>query len=190
MQQYHFVTNWDVEAPIERVFDAIADSEAWPRWWRGVTDVRVISAGDADGVGNVRRYTFRSLLPYDLVFDMRTTQVDRPGRLFGDAAGELVGRGRWFLTPTPEGTHVRYEWDVATTRWWMNTLAPLAGPLFAWNHDVIMGWGEAGLREHLGLPPRAAEEERRLGRLAAAAGVAAVVLAFIRLRRRRQGGAS
>lgn len=185
MKQYHFVTTWEVEAPIERVFDLIADSEAWPQWWRGVTDVRVISSGDADGVGNVRRYTFRSLLPYNLVFDVRTTLVDPPGRLFGDAAGDLVGRGRWFLIPTAEGTQVRYEWDVATSEWWMNALAPLAGPLFSWNHDVIMGWGESGLRERLGLPPRPAEEGRGLGRLAAVAGAAAIALAFVLRRRRR-----
>lgn len=185
MKQYHFVSTWDVEASPAQVFELIADSEAWPRWWRGVTDVRVLEPGAPDGVGNVRRYTFRSLLPYDLTFEVRATLVDPPSRLFGDASGELVGQGRWFLVPTPRGTRVRYEWDVATSEWWMNVIAPLAGPLFAWNHDVIMRWGEEGLRARLGLPPREAEQRPRFGRLAAVAGAVALVVGVLGLRRRR-----
>jgi hypothetical protein len=184
MKQYHFVTTWQIEAPIERVFEALADSETWPAWWHGVTRVQHVADGDPDGVGNVRRYTFRSVLPYDLTFDVRSTLVDPPARLFGEASGELVGEGRWFLIPTPRGTSVRYEWDVATSAWWMNLLAPVAGPAFTWNHDAIMRWGEDGLRAHLGLPPRAEPARGRLGRLAAIAGVAAVVLAGLGLRRR------
>jgi hypothetical protein len=31
----------------------------------------------------------------------------------------------------------------------MNLLAPIARPLFAWNHDVIMRQGEEGLSRYL-----------------------------------------
>ncbi len=34
---------------------------------------------------------------------------------------------------------------------WMNVIAPIARPLFRWIHDMIMGWGEAGLRNRLGV---------------------------------------
>ncbi|HLE64007.1 MAG TPA: hypothetical protein VI750_12735 [Pyrinomonadaceae bacterium] len=40
---------------------------------------------------------------------------------------------------------------MATTKAWMNLLAPLARPLFSWNHDVVMGWGGEGLKKQLGL---------------------------------------
>ena len=46
-------------------------------------------------------------------------------------------------------TRVRYDWRVKTTKPWMNLLAPVARPFFKWNHDVIMGWGEEGLRKRL-----------------------------------------
>jgi uncharacterized protein YndB with AHSA1/START domain len=186
MKQYHFVTNWQLEAPIGQVFEALAASERWPEWWRGVVRVEQVAQGYPDGVGNVRRYTFRSVLPYSLTFDMRSTLVEPPGRLFGDASGQLVGRGRWFLIPTPQGTAVRYEWDVSTTEWWMNLLGPVAGFAFSWNHDAIMRWGEEGLRAHLGLPPREDAEEApgRLVRIAVAGGIAAAVLAWLGLRRR------
>jgi len=33
----------------------------------------------------------------------------------------------------------------------MNYLAPIARPLFKWNHDVVMGWGSEGLARRLGV---------------------------------------
>jgi uncharacterized protein YndB with AHSA1/START domain len=33
MQQYRFVTIWRFRAPIEQVWDAILDYQAWPSWW-------------------------------------------------------------------------------------------------------------------------------------------------------------
>ena len=47
-------------------------------------------------------------------------------------------------------TAVVYEWNVATTKRWMNLLAPLARPVFAWNHDWVMGNGAEGIAAHLG----------------------------------------
>ena len=47
-------------------------------------------------------------------------------------------------------TAVAYEWNVRTTKRWMNAIGPLAAPVFRWNHDVIMGWGGEGLARHLG----------------------------------------
>jgi uncharacterized protein YndB with AHSA1/START domain len=150
MQEYRFVTEWDLPAPPEAVFDVIGDSLRWPEWWRGVRAVTELTDHEPEGLGNRRRYVFRSSLPYDLVFDMRVTRFERPLALFGQAAGELEGEGRWTFAPAAGGTHVRYEWDVRTTRWWMNLLAPIARPAFTWNHGVIMRRGEAGLRRLLG----------------------------------------
>ena len=72
MASYSFVTVWRLEAPIERVYDAIRDSLAWPSWWDAVTAVEERAAGDpTTGIGNVRRYTFKGALPYSLAFDLR-----------------------------------------------------------------------------------------------------------------------
>ena len=46
-------------------------------------------------------------------------------------------------------TTVRYDWKVETTKRWMNLIAPIARPLFSWNHDVVMGWGGEGLAKRL-----------------------------------------
>jgi uncharacterized protein YndB with AHSA1/START domain len=149
MAGYRFLTTWCLDAPIADVYEAIHDSERWPQWWRGVVRVQKLRPGDGDGVGELTRYTWRSRLPYTLEFEMETTLVEAPYRLEGRASGELEGHGRWRLFEGP-GTCVTYDWAVRTTEPWMNVLAPLARPLFAWNHDVVMRQGGVGLARRLG----------------------------------------
>ena len=154
MAAYSFLTTWLLECERDRVWAAIHDSEAWPSWWRGVERVVEITPGDEDGIGQVNRYSWRSKLPYELEFEMRTTRVDRPRLLEGRAEGELTGTGRWRLLEQEESdtavTAVIYEWNVATTRRWMNLLSPLARPVFEWNHDWVMRNGGEGLSRLLG----------------------------------------
>jgi uncharacterized protein YndB with AHSA1/START domain len=150
LHQYEFLTTWILDAPRERAWDALWDSQAWPRWWRGVERVVELEPGDDDGLGQRSRYTWRSRLPYDLDFEMTTTRVERPRLLEGEAAGELAGLGRWRLFEEDASTAVVYEWRVGTTKRWMNALAPLARPAFEWNHDWVMRNGGAGLAGLLG----------------------------------------
>jgi len=152
MASYSFVTRWQVQAPIESVFSEILRVESWPEWWRGVEEVEEIDRGGPDRVGSVWRYTWKSVLPYRLRFEMRLIRVEPPVALEGSALGELAGAGAWRLFRQDGGTLVRYEWNVSTTSPWMNAIAPLARPVFAWNHDVVMRWGEEGLARRLHQP--------------------------------------
>src|SRR5436190_11940412 len=150
MHRYEFLTTWVLEAPRERVWQAIWESERWPHWWRGVERVVELEPGAEGGVGQLSRYTWRSRLPYDLDFEMRTTRVQPPRLLEGEASGELAGLGRWRLFEEDSATAVVYEWQVGTTKRWMNALAPLARPAFEWNHDWVMRNGGRGLAGLLG----------------------------------------
>lgn len=150
MSEYRFLTTWCLGAPIDRVWDAIYDAERWPEWWRGVERVVELQPAGEDGSGQVARYTWKSKLPYELEFDMRTTRIERPNLLEGAASGELAGTGRWRLFESNGATAVLYEWDVRTTRPWMNLLAPVARPIFARNHDHVMRNGADGLSRLLG----------------------------------------
>ena len=62
--EYLFVDEWDVAAPPQAVFEALADARTYPRWWTPVyLDV------DADGppmLGKVSRQHFKGRLPYHL----------------------------------------------------------------------------------------------------------------------------
>jgi hypothetical protein len=152
MARYSFVTTWALTAPIDAVWDAIHDTESWPSWWRGVKVAEHVHGGDGagDGVGSVHRYVWRSRLPYDIEFRMRTTRIEAPHLLEGEADGDLRGTGRWRLWTGAGATAVTYEWDVETTIAWMNALAPVGRPVFHWSHDVVMRNGGRGLAERLG----------------------------------------
>ena len=150
MTEYRFLTTWLLAAERERVWDAIYESETWPQWWRGVVATERLTEGDSDGVGQLGRYTWRSRLPYELSFEILTTRVERPHLLEGEASGELAGTGRWRLFEQDRVTAVVYEWQVRTTRQWMNLLAPLLRPAFEWNHDWVMRSGAEGIARLLG----------------------------------------
>jgi hypothetical protein len=66
--------------------------------------------------------------------------------------GELTGTGVWTLQEDGGTTRVRYDWQVSTSRAWMNALAPLLAPAFRWNHGAVMAAGARGLAAHLAVP--------------------------------------
>jgi uncharacterized protein YndB with AHSA1/START domain len=150
MADYAFLTTWLLDAPRERVWEAIYDQERWPQWWRGVEEAEEVRPGEEDGVGTVARMVWKSLLPYRVEFEVTTTRVERPHLLEADAVGELTGVGRWRLYEQGGVTAVLYEWNVSTTKAWMNLLAPLARPAFEWNHDWVMAHGGTGIARLLG----------------------------------------
>lgn len=150
MPAYEFVTIWRTKAPLDRVWNEIYHSEKWPDWWRGVEEVVEIKKGDDLGVGSVRRYTWKSTLPYRLTFDVETVRVVPMAVIEGVARGELSGRGVWNIKDEGEHVTARYDWGVDTTKAWMNLISPLARPLFKWNHDIVMSRGAEGLARRLG----------------------------------------
>jgi carbon monoxide dehydrogenase subunit G len=149
--QFSLTTHWHLDAPIERVWEALSSPEQWPRWWRYVLAVVDLEKGDADGVGALRRYTWSSRLPYRLSFNMRTNAIERPLCMQGTASGDLDGTGMWRLEALGNTTRVRYDWTVMVGKPWMRLFAPLLAPVFAWNHDQVMREGGAGLARHLGV---------------------------------------
>lgn len=145
MTEYRLVSVWCIEAPVQRVYDAICRPLRWPDWWRSVEDVVEIESGNELGVGSLQRYTWRGRLPYTLTFTIRVVRVKPLVEVEGVASGELEGSGGWYFSAEGCATAVRYEWRVRTTKRWMNLLAPVAHPLFKWNHDAVMREGEKGL---------------------------------------------
>ena len=149
MADYRFLTAWLVDAPVGRVWDELFDVAAWPQWWKGVTQARELEPGEPDGLGKVFTISWRSFLPYELSFATTVTRVEKPHLMEGRAVGELTGIGRWRLFHADGVTAVTYEWNVSTSKAWMNALAPVARPIFAWNHDYVMRRGGEGLKLRL-----------------------------------------
>jgi hypothetical protein len=116
MTDYHFISTWRLQAPIEQVWDENFHTERWPSWWKYVHRVDQLDPGDADGLGRRQHLEFSTRLPYRLGFDIQVRHLQPPTTLEAVATGELDGVGRWTLTPVGGGTLVRYDWDVRTTR--------------------------------------------------------------------------
>ena len=148
--EYRFLTTWLLESRREPVWDAIYESESWVRWWRGVRRAERLAPGDERGIGQIGRYVWRGAIPYPVEFEIRTTRVEPPLVLEGEASGGLEGLGRWRLFEESGVTAVLYEWNVSTTKRWMNLIAPVARPVFEWNHDWVMRNGATGISRLLG----------------------------------------
>ncbi len=140
---YVFVDEWEVAAPREAVFDAVADARTYPQWWRPVyIDV------DADGpaeLGKQSHQHFKGRLPYHLNTRSTVVALDPPHTITGDVDGDLRGRGTWTLTATATGTHVRFDWQVFADRRLLRVLTPVLRPVFRWNHNWAIARAKEGL---------------------------------------------
>jgi carbon monoxide dehydrogenase subunit G len=152
MADYHYVSTWQLQAPIEQVWAAIIDLEHLPAWYTGLREARELAPGDAQGVGTRVRYVIKGRLPLRLAVEATVTRVIEPRELELRAEGELAGTGRWSLDQHDGITTARYTWDVRTTRPWMNLVAPLARPMFTWNSKGVMLQAGEGLARFLGVP--------------------------------------
>lgn len=158
MPSTHFdlVSHWHIAAPVDRVWAALSDPESWPRWWPYVQAVRTLRAGDARGVGSIRRIHWATRLPYRIVIEVEAIEALRHERLRGRSRGQLEGEGLWLLRAEGGRTDVTYVWRVELAKPWMRWLAPLLAPVFRWNHDAVMRAGGAGLARYLN-PPAAGQ---------------------------------
>ena len=150
MDKYNFLTIWEIEAPIEKVWDILIHSEQWPNWWKAVESVVEIAPGEPSLIGNIRRFTWKTPLAYKLAFNTRITRIQPPKLLELVANGEVEGVGLWELEAVEQVTIARYTWTVNTTKPWMNILALFMRPLMEWNHNEIMRQGGEGIAKLLG----------------------------------------
>lgn len=147
---YVFVDEWDVRAPIEAVFDALADPERYPLWWKPVY-VAARPRGE-----NVVEHLFKGRLPYRLRVTSELVAKKRPTRIEAVVRGDLSGRGIWTISPKDGSVRVRFDWQVDADRPFLRVLTPVLGRLFRWNHDWAIKRAMEGLepyaRRLAGLP--------------------------------------
>lgn len=150
MAHYKFDSEWELEAPIDRVFELLTHPENFQEWWPSVTDSRRLVEGDEEGVGAIVAYTLRSPVFYSMDFQAKTLEVERPRRIHTLVRGDLIGTGTYLLEERAGRTKVVLLWYVSTTRRWMNLVAPVARPLFVWAHHHVMREGAAAMAARFG----------------------------------------
>ena len=142
-REYVFVDEWDVDAPADAVFHALADATTYPDWWKPVyLDV------ETDGppqLGRTSRQHFKGRLPYHLHTSSTITRYEPPTSIGADVDGDLRGAGLWTLTPRDGKTHVRFDWRVHADKPILRVLTPVLRPLFRWNHAWAIARAQEGL---------------------------------------------
>ena len=146
-REYVFVDEWEVDAPIEAVFAAVADATTYPEWWKPVYGT--VEAEGPLGVGQVSRHHFRGTLPYSLKMRAEMTRYDPPRSFEVKVDGDLRGTGVWTFSERDGRTYVRWDWSVFADKLLLRVFTPVLRPLFRWNHN----WAVARARE--GLEPYA-----------------------------------
>ena len=149
MAEYHLLTIWRIEAPLDKVYAAIHDTPCWPNWWPGVRKVEQETSGDANGVNSLWRYSWQGHLPYRVEFEVYATRIEQLVAIEGIARGDLEGTGRWNFSSQGAISDVHCEWHVRSTLWWMNLIAPFARAMFIRNHTQVMTEGGEGLARQL-----------------------------------------
>jgi uncharacterized protein YndB with AHSA1/START domain len=145
-RDYVFIDEWDVDAPQEAVFDALADARTYPQWW--TPTYKEVEADGAPEVGRTSRHRFGGRLPYTLTTESTIVRMQRPQEFEVNVVGDLRGRGVWTLTPLGGKVHVRFDWRVFADRALLRYLTPLLRPLFRWNHSVAIKAAMRGLEPY------------------------------------------
>jgi hypothetical protein len=140
MQMYHFVSKWVFNAPIEKLWSAIIDLNAWPRWSKGFKCVMIRGQEPLAQFGTIADCAVKGSLPYTLRFTLKVSVFQPPKLLEVTSMGDLVGNGTLMLAPRDKGTAVTYNWDVGTTNPILNLAGklPFVRKLLEKNHDEVM----------------------------------------------------
>lgn len=141
---YEFVSYWKIDAPKERTWQAIAEIEKWPHWWRGVKSA-LAESRNSIGIGSVINFTWEAYLPYQLKFRAVLTEYLLGQRIAISVSGDLIGTGVWSFFEREGETYAKYEWRVRTTKTWMNFLSPIGSGIFHHSHNWVMHNGAVGI---------------------------------------------
>jgi carbon monoxide dehydrogenase subunit G len=114
-----------IAAPIERVFDTVADSRNEPSFNPAMTGVELLTPPP---IGSGTRFRARmGRTGMEMLVEL--TEFDRPRRL-GSVTTSSMMETRGSLTFAVEGdaTLMSWDWQVRPTTW-LRTLGPLLGPV-------------------------------------------------------------
>ena len=137
--RYHFITRIELTATPSRIWEVLARSEEWIGWWRWLKEVEVLNEGNDKGIGRRVRHEVSSPLGYRLGYIGLITRAAEPVMSRFEAEGDLEGRGQFAIEKTDrDSTLIVFHWLVETPKTWMNLLAPVARPIFVWNHHRLM----------------------------------------------------
>jgi len=144
--EYHFISDWQVEGTVKEVSDIITETSSLPQWWPSVyLNVTVLNPGLEDGTGKVVKLLTRGWLPYALDWTLRVTESRHPHGFTLEAEGDFNGRGVWRFVQDGPQVFIRYDWRIRADKPLLRTLSFAFKPVFKANHRWAMDRGEKSL---------------------------------------------
>jgi hypothetical protein len=143
--RFAFLDEWRLAADAEAVWAAVRDVEGWPDWWPSVRSVVPVIGRTSP----TWEFRFRTRLPYDMAFAAELNRDDSLMVAEAEVNGRIAGSGRCAATAIDRGTLVRFDWWVRPQLAWMRAVAPVARPVFGWNHRSLMAEGARSLAQRL-----------------------------------------
>ena len=147
---YRLGHRWLINGPIDVVFDVLSHANDYPTWW---TPCFKSAEGDEDAAIGARSHLrVRARLPYELVWDITVTALDRPTFIEVDTHVRLSGRFplrgpiRYTLTERPDGVEVVNDQVIVSERRLPRPLRALLQRAFAYNHDWAFRIGGRALQ--------------------------------------------
>lgn len=142
---YSFHSIWKIQAPRIKVWQALTAAPfSWQDWWPGMISFSGIETADMH-IGTTSKFIMRAKSGYKLSASFTTTSYQPLDLVVFNAQGDLAGTATWKFTDHNDYTIIHIDWQVQTTKAWMNALAPLLKPIFVSNHNTLMQAGEAAL---------------------------------------------
>jgi uncharacterized protein YndB with AHSA1/START domain len=149
MAQYKFVDHWTIVAPIEDVYNHIADPRTYAKWWSAFKKIEIIKDVPFPYVGGRARMRVKSPFGYSLALEVETTGARPPYELHTVSYGSLAGTGDWVFEEKDGITYATWTWIVESHHPLLNRLEWLAKPLFAQSHVIVSERGHQGLKRLL-----------------------------------------
>jgi hypothetical protein len=143
---YQFLTEWQVDAPHELVYEILKEGKDYPNWWPEVylrADYQ--PSGHAEGIGDRVTFLTKGRLPYRLRWTAEVLRRERPKTIEIAATGDFVGRGVWRLEPACQRIHVSFDWRLRADKPLVQGFSLIFKPLFEWNHHWAMARGYESL---------------------------------------------
>jgi len=144
--EYEFLTEWNIPAQRELVYEILKEGKDYPRWWPAVyLKADYEPSGREDHTGDRVHFLTKGWLPYQLRWTAEVVRHAYAHTIEIKATGDFVGRGVWLLDDEGDHTHVAFDWRLRADKPLLRWLSPLFKPIFRWNHAWAMARGYESL---------------------------------------------
>ncbi len=119
MAQFDLEGEWRLHAPVDLVWETLADATRYPGWWPGFIEVNRVT-------DDVVHFRVRGLLGIPMSFTWHV-EARGPQSLEFRVDGDLVGHGSWEVRPVTAGSHVTFLGQLDLGPGWLRIATKVPG---------------------------------------------------------------